>query len=232
MPELICQCGAAVPVEIWQAGTVRSCPQCGAGIDVPDSMTLKRLQGDEHPFWSDRQRLEHAVETGEEPFHGECHVCGVEQAQMEVPIEVSLMMQRDIEDERPPVVVTPLFVHFSVARSTEYWETIRFPLLLCHGCYSSFIRSMRWPNVTRALLFGLAGGLLLAAMNFVSELAVLWVFLFVLLLVYFVICVRRPQSRELLPWVTSIPFVENILVQEEEFVIKKLPARPFEHSPR
>ena len=142
MPDLKCTCGTAIPVELWDAGSDKRCPICNTLIPVPSLDELKRLSGDLHPELNDWEKLLHAVEHREAPFHGICHECGVANATMEVPVEISVMEERHVDDDSP-VSITPFGVKLQVAGSTESWKSAAFPLLFCDQCYDRFASSFQ-----------------------------------------------------------------------------------------
>lgn len=45
-----CQCGNQLRVELFHAGTDKTCPSCRATVKIPSSDELKELAGDKYPY--------------------------------------------------------------------------------------------------------------------------------------------------------------------------------------
>jgi hypothetical protein len=228
MPQVECNCGASVSVELWDAGTDKSCPKCGQAVRVPSLDALKRLSGDKHPFLSSWQKLARASELREEPFDGRCHGCKGTDADVEVPIELSVLSVRHVDDA-PPVLITPVSVQLNVPGGTEEWSSVVFPLQLCHDCHGRFVRSFRWRTLLQWSLITILS---------ITALAAFWVALpcgiFGLAAVFAVaIALGRRWKGDLrfTPWLSRIPVVQDVLAHEDEYRISRGPAAPIPAQP-
>ncbi len=223
MPEINCECGGTLLVELWDAGVSKTCQKCGASVRVPPLDVLKRLSGDKHPHLNSLQKLVRACELREEPFHGVCHGCNNSEANMEVPIELSIMTVRHIDDESP-ITVTPFSVGVTIPGSMEQWYTYVFPLQLCHRCHDSFVSSFRRRTVVRWALGGLFA---LAAL--IGFLIAIPFGIFGIAFLLFVLARasqrRKPRDMRFDKWLVKIPLVQDVLSQESEYRLSKGKAR-------
>jgi hypothetical protein len=133
-----CTCGKQLRVELFEAGTQKTCPACGTSVPVPSITKLKELSGDKYPLLGPIDKIRRTLSNDEPPFDGPCHVCGAARADYDVPIHFNVLVERHVEEGggiRPTIDGGLKLV---AGASEETWETTTFPLMLCAQCHARF----------------------------------------------------------------------------------------------
>ena len=235
-----CGCGGEIPVELYEAGTRKPCPTCGAAAVVPDSVSLQQAAGTRYPLLSAADRLARLAERSEPPFDGRCHRCG-EPATVAFPVFLSVLHERHLADDGG-VGVSPVGLEFRTpGEIEEVRRGLLFPICLCDACRPRFAAARRRGRLRRAgrrvLILGLAVGW--AAGVALAPEAVLWLTAAVCSTVLLIVVggaalgdgwkgtwtVHRwpPGVR---PWIESIPGVADALAGEEEYRVTLGDERP------
>lgn len=127
-----CECGKSIRVQMLDAGTTKTCPECHSTVTVPNTLKLKELAGDKYPHLNAIDKIRKTLATGEPPFDGLCHACGVRDAEFQLLITLNVMVERHVSDAgyRPSITG-------GIAKrvyTEEQWQATSFPLLFCANC--------------------------------------------------------------------------------------------------
>ena len=218
-----CDCGNQLRVELFDAGTIKMCPSCGATVKVPSSNKLKELSGDKYPFLRPIEKVRRTVQMGEPPFHGMCHRCCTVRAAYATPCTFTVMAERHVADEggiRPSMTGG---VKFVVGASEEKWETTTFPLLLCEQCQSQFHSDRLFARVNAGLKLVALLGLLVVFLYFAYHNAEVVAALSGIIWLIGVIAwaARFRNTKKLDPfvtkWLQNIRWVPDAIAGEDEF---------------
>ena len=229
-----CDCGGEIPVELYEAGTRKPCPACGATAAVPDSVSLQQAAGTRYPLLNAADRLARLAERSEPPFDGRCHGCG-EPATVVYPVFVSVLHERHLADDGG-IGVSPVGVRIQGPREEveEVRRGLLFPFCLCGACRPRFAAARRRGRLWRAGRWALISGLAVgwAAGAALAPEAVLWLTGAVCSAVLLIVVggaalgdgwqgtwtVHRwpPGVR---PWIEAIPGVADALAGEEEYAV-------------
>ena len=235
-----CECGGEIPVELYEAGTRKPCPACGAAVRVPDSVSLQQAAGTRDPLLNAADRLARLAERSDPPFDGRCHGCG-EPATVAFPVFVSVLHERHLADDGG-VGLSPVGLKFRAPREIEEVRRgLLFPFCLCDACRPRFAAARRRGRLRRAGRWALISGLAVgwAAGVALAPEAVLRLTGAACSAVLLIVVggatlgdgwkgtwtVRRwpPGVR---PWIESIPGVADALVGEEEYRVTLGDERP------
>ena len=228
-----CNCGNAIPVELWQAGTRIDCEKCNREIVVPNSIALKEQSGDKHPFLNSIEKLKELRGSGEPPFDGTCHGCGEVQATWEIPASLRILTERILDDDggiRPSLTGG---VKLVVSAGEEVWRVVRIPFLLCTDCHDLLEADRRAAKRRKIFgwlfLFALSAGFLWYA-NLHDELPVAIIVVFAIVAaIAKVWSMRSTRSVEpyAIDWLERIDLVADIIDQEEKFELALKTAEPY-----
>lgn len=218
-----CECGEQIHVELFHAGTERSCPSCNRAVRVPSSNKLKELVGDNRPFMRAIEKVRTTVQSGEPPFDGRCHGCNNRNAAYSTPFRLNVMVERHVADDggiRPTITGG---VKLFAAASEEFWQTTTFPLLLCQQCQSRFQFDRRFARIKAwgklAFLLGLLAFFIYFAYHNAEFIAawsgIIW------LIGAIAWAARFRDTRKFDPfvnkWIQNIRWVPEALSGEDEF---------------
>ena len=218
-----CDCGNALKVELFQAGTELVCPTCRRMVTIPSSLTLQSMANERHPHMSAVDKLRTALNERETPFDGTCQRCRERPAEISRAITWDFLTERIIAGDQG---LQPSLrgVNLVVAEAEEHWESIRFPLLHCQRCDDEFRQewSRSWwtqlgINVLLAIFAGplvLMSVLLFVAMPFVSAVAIILV-----VIMYAKFLGRKKVSTYIQKVLTELPVVSTAIQQEDEYRI-------------
>ena len=224
MPErytVPCDCGTRLRVELFDAGVTKRCPACGAGVRVPDSVTLKESAGDPYPLLRPFEKVALTAERGEPPFDGSCHGCGTAPAAWAVPVTFEVMEERQVADHggvRPSLTGVTLVA----AAAEERWRSLTFPLLLCDDClprYRASRRTVRRRGVLKsAALLGLLAAFLYCVYANFEAVAALSGVLSLVGAAAWAVGRRGPKAddRALLAWLGGVRWVPEMVAAEDE----------------
>ncbi|MEI8378581.1 MAG: hypothetical protein WCJ09_00540 [Planctomycetota bacterium] len=154
-----CQCGKRISVELFEAGTTKTCNACNSSVDVPNTSILKERSGDKYPLLRPIEKIRRTLENAEPPFDGFCHVCGDIDAEFQVPIAFDALIERIVRGNggiRPTLTGD---IKLVAGAAEEYWQTTTIPLLLCPQCYSKFQTENSRANTIRNALMVVVLGL-------------------------------------------------------------------------
>lgn len=138
MYDIHCPCGKAISVGIYQCGTDLPCPRCRQKVHVPDSLTLKALNGDPYPAYRALEKIQFALRDGITPFDGRCVFCNATGTQ-EIPIAYSELVERFIDDDGG-FRIGLTGIRAVIGKAESVFQTTEFPLILCDQCVEAFER--------------------------------------------------------------------------------------------
>lgn len=234
MPEqyfVECSCRRQIRVELFQAGTVQTCPSCKAVVDIPNTTRLKEMSGDPYPTLRLIEKIQRTAERGEPPFDGVCHACSRVDATYAVPITLEAMKERHVADDggiRPTLTGG---IRLVAGASEELWESTTFPLLLCEQCHAQYQATQsaaRRMNVARLIgLVVLLLAFLYFAWNNAEAVAALAGLIWLVGAVAWVLRLRDNKKVDpfILKWLSNIRWVPEAIAAEEEFHLKIGPVR-------
>lgn len=227
-----CECGAKLPVQIFEAGTRKQCSSCAAVVAIPSSDRLKELAGDAYPYLSAIAKVRLTAESGAPPFHGVCHCCG-QRAAFSTPISLDVMVERHVDDDggiRPTITGG---VKLVVSDSEEIWQTTTFPLLLCNSCQQRFQADrFRFRMRSRGKLLMLIGLLILFLYGAYHHLELVAAFSMLFWVVGVLAWAARFRNTKnidsnLAKWLSGIRWVSEAIECEDEFALAVGAACPY-----
>lgn len=236
MPEqyqLACRCGSQLLVELYEAGTSRSCETCGAEVVVPGTTKLKLLSGDPYPLLSPLQKIQATRKHRQAPFDGRCHGCRSEPAKWQIPVQLKVLIERHITDDRG---IRPSLLHgvkLVVSEAEEHWETTSFPLLLCSHCRQDFEADRQWSRRKRlagqAVLLSLLAAFLYLAWHFAEAVAAIVLLIEAIALVAWIGGNYRKRSVDprMARWLSRIRWLPDVLAGEDEYKVTIGRAQPW-----
>lgn len=228
-----CECGEDIEVELFNAGSNMECPSCHRSVSVPSSVVLKKLAGDSHSFLSPIERIAQAVSERSAPFDGTCHRCHSQDASVEIPMDFTFLVERQVEDDGPHASPAGIVFH-SGDITSEDWRRLHVPLFLCQQCYRSFDEERRRSETRGSwmvLVYSVGFAVALIVACFISF--VLPVTLPLVLLVFWRIFKFRHRKKidpYLVRWVSEIPKFGKVIVSEDEYQLSVGVTRSFRRS--
>jgi len=230
MYAVACPCGRQIPVELFQAGTSVTCNECQRTVDVPSMSDLKELSGDTHPFMSAIEKVRATLLACEPPFDGHCQQCQSNVATIEIPVALSIMVERHVQDDGG-IRITPMGgIVAHVGASEEWWEELNFPILVCESCLNKSSSQFSLLSVSKYLFTLIT--LALVGLMFISNAD--WLELYIVLgLISGAIAVLGWKKQGLRNniryerFLKKISWVSEVLQSEEECVISIDSPMPF-----
>lgn len=228
-----CDCGSEIRVELFDAGTSKTCPSCQCIVPVPGSDKLKELSGDKYPYLRPIEKLQQALAEGMTPFDGYCHVCSTAHASQQIPILFSAMVERHARNNGgvSPTISGGLAVHMGAAE--ELWQLTTFPLLLCTNCHSLF-ESAKSEAKLNGLLNRIMGGAIFCFALYViaryADATIASMFV-IAMLVIARWRMRHTPTKQIDPfaleWINRIRWVPEVLAAEDEYKLTLGQPRPW-----
>jgi len=220
-----CDCGTKIDVNLWQSGTSINCPRCANDVRIPNSITLKSQSGDPYPLLNPLQKIERARDLGEPPFHGVCHNCGSQRAQIVIPVALDVLTERHLSYDGG-VSLSPSGVVFTAASGSEVWQSVSIPLLLYSECFAKFQQSRHKGQLTD-IVSGIGCLFLLAMLvvviwTFAEIVAFFFGIIWVIGAVCWMLSKRGGVSLPgfIRPWLRKIRWVPEVLEREEEYRVQ------------
>ena len=239
MPEqyaIDCPCGSSIEVQLFEAGTTRSCPLCRESVLVPSINELKQSRGDKYPMLSPLQKIEKCLAERESPFDGRCQACRNTDANWEIPLNFEYLVEREILGDDGGFGVGLGGLRPKVAKSIEHTQSTKFPLLLCDNCNKQFQKS-RSSFTSKQLATNFLGIILLVVTvalmfsgKYFSMGIVLLVFTLAMLLYEHHVQQSSPVDSYLSPWLRSIDWVDAAVEDAMEARIEVGDALTFSHN--
>lgn len=217
-----CLCGKSIGVELYDAGTTKTCPSCRAIVDVPGLTKLKEMTGDKYPLLRPIEKIRKTLELGEPPFDGVCHVCGNAEAEFEIPITFDVVVKRHIRDGGG-IYPTLSGVTLVAAPAEEFRESTTFPLLLCPQCDAQF-ESAHWrariKNMAKTLFLLSILGLFIYYVYQDPEAVMALAGIFsVIGAIAWAVAFRQTKKGDLFinQWINHVRWVPEVMATEDEY---------------
>ena len=218
-----CGCGIKLRVELFEAGTTKLCPSCKSEVRVPSSTKLKELSGDKYPLLRPIEKIQQALSNREPPFDGQCHGCDEDQATYQVPVTLSVMVERSVNDEGGlrPTVTGNILLYTGAAE--ELWQSTTLPLLLCPRCHLRFQAANFRAKIYRLLktfsLLVLGSAFLCFAYFYTELIAALAGVISLIGAIAWMIQFRHTKKLDpfVNEWLCQIRWVPEALAAEDEF---------------
>jgi len=228
MPEkyfVECDCGKRVRVELYEAGTDKACHSCHRTVPVPDTITLQELSGDKYPLLRPLEKIKRTLELGEAPFDGLCHHCEEADAAIQIPIILSVVVERQMKNDGGIRPTLNGGIKLVVAEAKVYSEETVFPLLLCKPCHTEFEAVQAAASRKRKLgLVALLGLLVVFLVFAYFNAEVVALFSGILWLIGVIAWASRFRDTKKIdsfiePWLKDIRWVPEALALEDEYTL-------------
>lgn len=233
-----CECGQHLSVELFQAGTERTCRGCSSTVRVPSSSVLKVQSGDRYPHLSPLDKVLATSAALEPPFHGICHGCAEEAAEFRVPITLEILVER-AEVGESGIRLGLDGVKFLVADTEEQRRMAQFPLLLCKSCRTAFEREQTKAGafaIARNMsMFAVLPGFLYFAYHNVEAVAAIGGVLSVLgVFGIAVVALRLRDTKQkphrMMRWLRGIRWVPEAIAAESEYKLTTGNIAAYDHQ--
>ena len=218
-----CACGTKLRVELFNAGDTKICPSCKSEVRIPGSTKLKELAGDKYPLLRPIEKIQQTLSSAEPPFDGACHVCSDIPATHQIPVTLSVMVERHVHDEGGlrPTVSGGILLYTGAAE--EFWQSTHFPLLLCPRCHARFQTANSRAQIKRVLktssLLILGCAFLYIAFYYTEIIAALAGVISLIGGIAWMMQFRHTKRLDsfVLDWLSHIRWVPEALAAEDEY---------------
>ena len=220
-----CHCKTKIQVELYEAGSQKTCPTCKSIVAIPNTNVLKEMTGDKYPLLRPIEKILRTLSEHEDPFSGQCHGCQAVKASYQIPITLNSLVERRVDDDSPIRLTMLGEIKLVAGKTEEIWQTTTFPLLLCEQCHEEFKSPKRRAKVfkigkTLALVLLLVLFLYFAYFN-MEVVAALSGLFWVVGLAAWIAGLRDTQKVDsyALKWIDKIRWATEAISAEEEYTL-------------